>query len=81
MSRSQHRLRRVISPGTARLIRPFFRLSVSRDAYILRGIGGRYGPVLQVHHTPPENDVPAERPSQRTGRFERSERVPEQERQ
>jgi len=72
----------VISPGTARVIRPFFRFSLSRDAYILRGVGGRYGPVLQVHRPPPPDDaVHAERPSKRGGRFDRSEHVPEKGRQ
>jgi hypothetical protein len=30
------------------LLRPFFRYSPMRDAYILRGIGGSVGPVLVV---------------------------------
>jgi hypothetical protein len=30
------------------MLRPFFRYSTSRDAYVLRGVGGRFGPVLTI---------------------------------
>jgi hypothetical protein len=42
------RRRRHVSKGTFHLLRPFFRFSDSRQAYILRFIGGRVGPVIAV---------------------------------
>lgn len=30
------------------LMKPALRYSVSRDAYVLRGVGHRYGPVLRT---------------------------------
>ena len=49
MPRTTHRPRKPISPTTARFL-PLagFRYSVTRDAYVLRVIGNRFGPVLQV---------------------------------
>jgi hypothetical protein len=46
--RKTPRRRRVVSPGTARIL-PWvgFRRSHSRDAYVLRGVGGRFGPVVR----------------------------------
>ena len=41
------RLRREVSKPTLTLLRPFFRYSLSRDAYVLRGAGNRIGPVLR----------------------------------
>ena len=46
------RPRRQIHPVLLTLLRPFFRFSYGRSAYVLRLIGGRYGPVLvpkQLH--------------------------------
>ena len=45
-SHRQPRSRRYVSPGTIRFVRFLgFRYSQSRDAYILRLVGGRFGPV------------------------------------
>ncbi len=46
--RSQPRPRHTLAPATLSLLRPLFRYSTSRDAYILRGVGSRFGPVLAV---------------------------------
>ena len=40
------RPRRPLSPLLLGLLRPFLRYSLTRDAYVLRGIGNRHGPVL-----------------------------------
>lgn len=40
------RPRREVSSATLWLLQPFFRFSGSRDAWVLRGIGNRMGPVL-----------------------------------
>ena len=48
MSRYRHRSRRAIPAAAVPLLAPLFRFSVSRRAYILRVVGDRYGPVLQV---------------------------------
>ncbi|MEA2389069.1 MAG: hypothetical protein QOG41_1842 [Thermoleophilaceae bacterium] len=40
------RPRRPVRPATLSLVWPLFRYSPMRDAYVLRGIGGRLGPVL-----------------------------------
>jgi hypothetical protein len=46
----QRRERRTVSPRMATVARFFgFRYSLSRDAYVLRGIGGRVGPVLKTN--------------------------------
>ena len=42
------RPRKPVSPPTVTLLWPLFRYSAIRDAYILRLIGGRRGPVLVV---------------------------------
>ena len=41
------RRRRTVAPGLVGLLRPFLRFSYSRDAYVLRLIGNRRGPVLR----------------------------------
>lgn len=46
--RENPRPRREIAAPTALLVRPFFRFSHSRHAFILRGIGHRAGPVLVI---------------------------------
>lgn len=43
------RPRRHVSQLTLAVIRPLFRYSYSRDAYILRVLGSRRGPVLTRH--------------------------------
>jgi len=40
------RRRRPVAPSTLTLLWPLFRYSAIRDAYVLRLIGGRRGPVL-----------------------------------
>ena len=40
------RPRRQIHPFLLTLLKPFFRFSYGRSAYVLRLIGGRFGPVL-----------------------------------
>jgi hypothetical protein len=46
------RPRRSISPLLLALLRPVFRYSLTRDAYVLRGIGARRGPVLVERRKP-----------------------------
>ena len=42
------RRRRHVSPAVFTAMSPLFRYSVSRDAYVLRGVGRRRGPVLRL---------------------------------
>ena len=44
----QPRRRREVSPRVLRPLAVLFRYSVVRDAYVLRGVGGRFGPVLRA---------------------------------
>jgi len=37
-----------MSARSLTLLRPFFRYSYGRDAFVLRGVGSAYGPVLRV---------------------------------
>ena len=41
------RRRHFVAPLTLVLLRPCFRYSLSRDAYVVRLIGSTHGPVLQ----------------------------------
>ena len=41
------RPRRTAAPALVGLFRPFLRYSSSRDAYVLRLVGDRWGPVLR----------------------------------
>jgi len=41
------RTRRYVGRNTLGLISPLFRYSYSRDAFVLRGVGGSLGPVLR----------------------------------
>jgi hypothetical protein len=45
--RTVRRPRRYVSRQWITLLVPAFRYSAYRDAYVLRGIGRRYGPVLR----------------------------------
>jgi hypothetical protein len=45
--RTAHRPRRYLSSPTLVVSRPFFRYSVTRDAYVLRFVGNKRGPVLR----------------------------------
>lgn len=46
--RTQARPRRDVSATTLAVLRPVLRYSTSRDAYVLRGVGNRMGPVLRA---------------------------------
>ena len=46
--RESQRDRRRIRPATLAVLRPLFRYSAGRDAYVLRIVGNRLGPVLEV---------------------------------
>ena len=50
--RDSQRERRRIRPSTLVVLRPLFRYSAGRDAYVLRVVGNRFGPVLEV--APPD---------------------------
>jgi hypothetical protein len=50
--RDSPRERRRIRPATLAILRPLFRYSAGRDAYVLRVVGNRFGPVLEV--APPD---------------------------
>jgi hypothetical protein len=82
--RNRHRRRREVSSSTATILSPLFRYSRTRDAYVLRLIGDRLGPVLRVG---PSSGNDAPRPGgvetedaapPKSGRFERAEPVTEQ---
>jgi hypothetical protein len=45
--RTSPRPRRELHPALLRLLLPLLRYSTTRDAYVLRGIGNRRGPVLR----------------------------------
>jgi len=46
--RTVKRPRRYVPGYLLVLLRPVLRYSVSRDAYVLRGVGGHAGPVLRL---------------------------------
>jgi len=46
--RTVRRPRRYIDASWLTMLRPVVRYSRSRDAYILRGVGAKLGPVLRV---------------------------------
>jgi hypothetical protein len=58
--RSTPRKRRQVGRSSIALATPLFRYSASRDAYVLRGVGNRLGPVLTVKapepHTAEEHE-------------------------
>jgi hypothetical protein len=47
LARHTHRPRRTVSPVVVRALGPFYRYDDIRQAYILRGVGSRLGPVLR----------------------------------
>jgi hypothetical protein len=47
LARHTHRPRRVVSRNVVRALTPFYRYDDLRQAYILRGVGNRVGPVLR----------------------------------
>jgi hypothetical protein len=57
--RETPRPRHPIGPRTLFVLRPFFRYSRVRDAYVLRGIGSRHGPVLRLVAKPARPHRPA----------------------
>lgn len=46
--RESARPRREINRRVILVVKPFFRYSLGRDAYVLRGVGNRIGPVLRA---------------------------------
>jgi hypothetical protein len=68
--RATPRPRRHVSPWMLTLLRPLFTYNVHRDAYVLRAIGTRRGPVLRLRRPEPELE-PA-----RSGRFDREQPSP-----
>lgn len=66
------RPRREVPPWALSLLRPLFEYHFRRDAWVLRGIGNRVGPVLRprVEIADPIPETPPE--PRRTGRFERT---------
>jgi hypothetical protein len=61
--RTTPRRRRQISQARLRWIRPFFRHSYTRDAFVLRGVGRHVGPVFQVSHRAPRSRPSAVSPA------------------
>jgi hypothetical protein len=57
MPRTTPRPRRRVSRALIRGLTPVMRYSAGRQAYVLRGVGGRFGPVL----VPKDADRPDER--------------------
>jgi hypothetical protein len=47
MARTAHRSRHYVSPVTLKLLAPLFGYDYTRDAYILRLGGSRFGPALK----------------------------------
>jgi hypothetical protein len=60
MARTSHRRRREVSPRFISVTRLLLRYSLTRDAYVLRGVGNRFGPVLKVHRASQNSERPAE---------------------
>jgi hypothetical protein len=50
MARTTPRPRRQVNPTVIRGLTPVVRYSAGRQAYVLRGVGGRFGPVLVPKH-------------------------------
>jgi hypothetical protein len=46
--RTMKRPRRYVAKHWLTLMRPMFRYSTSRDAYVLRGVGSSLGPVVRI---------------------------------
>jgi hypothetical protein len=56
MARTQRRPRHDVRPSREWLLKGLgFRYSTTREAYVLRVIGNRYGPVYRVVRTPAQN--------------------------
>ncbi len=66
MTRTEPRVRREVSARTIRVLKMLgFRYSIGRNAYVLRVIGNRVGPVYRERERPP-----AGRTEQKGGRRE-----------
>jgi hypothetical protein len=50
-----------VHPAVMAAIVPLFRQSMTRDAYVLRGVGHRFGPVLRPRRDAACAPVPAQR--------------------
>jgi hypothetical protein len=48
------RKRRYLNPRVLAMLRPLFRHSPSREAYVLRLVGNRVGPVLKPSYRDPQ---------------------------
>ncbi len=62
--RSAARRRRYVARPWILTLRPLLRYSATRDAYVLRAVGGSRGPVLRINRRsrrPPEPFTGAER--------------------
>ena len=59
-----------MAPWQLAALAPIFRYSYSRDAYILRGVGSKRGPVLRPRSPAP---IAPESATERTERFARDE--------
>jgi hypothetical protein len=46
--RTARRTRRYIAPSLFVIVTPAFRYSRTRDAFVLRGVGSSFGPVLRI---------------------------------
>ena len=64
------RPRHDVAPLTLTALAPLFRYSLSRDAYILRGVGAKRGPVLRERR---RDVAPAAGGTERDERFARDE--------
>ncbi len=61
--RTVHRPRRYVAAHWLLLVKPLFRYSAAREAFVLRGVGRQFGPVLRVerrrtHRRPREAGAP-----------------------
>lgn len=56
--RNQARTRHYLSPAMVALLRPSFRYSEGRDAYVLRLVGHTTGPVLKVNRRRTQQAIP-----------------------
>lgn len=56
MARTTPRPRRQVNSRFIRGLTPVVRYSPGREAYVLRGVGGRFGPVL-VPKVPPTDET------------------------
>lgn len=62
-----------MSPWLVTMLAPLYRYSYSRDAYVLRGVGSKRGPVLTKRRPTLPVGAPAPEPEQPANRFAREE--------